>query len=240
MRSIRVLVLAAAIATAFVGGLAEAQVTAAAVQGDWSGSIMGTLPLVLHVRAGAAGALTATMDSPTQGAMGLQATNVTLTGAAFRFDVPSVKGSYEGTLGASGKTITGTWTQGQEEPLEWKQTRTGAEAAAEDARRAAELAKLKPSPIDGSWTGALSAGGQTLRLAFHFHAVPEGIAGTLDSLDQNAMGIPCTNIEVNGQKVTLTVPAVHGSYEGRLSADGKHIDGTWTQGSPLDLNLTKQ
>lgn len=212
-----------------------------ALVGDWSGSIAGTLPLVLHVRAGAGGTLTATMDSPTQGANGLAATNVALKGTAAAFDVPLVRGSYTGTLSADGKTISGTWTQGQSMPLVWKQTKTAAAAAADDAKAMAELAKVKPSPIDGDWTGALSPGGQTLHLAFHFHATPDGsIAGTLDSLDQNAMGIPCANIKVSAQDVNLTVPAVNGTYQGKLSEDAKHIAGTWSQGTPLELNLTRK
>ena len=32
---------------------------------------------------------------------------------------------------------------------------------------------------------------------------------------------------------------VGGKYEGKLSADGNSITGTWSQGSPLPLNFTK-
>jgi hypothetical protein len=42
------------------------------------------------------------------------------------------------------------------------------------------------------------------------------------------------------QKNRLTARAVNGTYAGTLRSDGQHIDGTWTQGSPLNLDLTKQ
>jgi uncharacterized protein (TIGR03435 family) len=37
----------------------------------------------------------------------------------------------------------------------------------------------------------------------------------------------------------MTVAAINGSYEGKLSADGNSINGTWTQGAPLPLNLAR-
>jgi CubicO group peptidase (beta-lactamase class C family) len=61
----------------------------------------------------------------------------------------------------------------------------------------------------------------------------------LDSLDQHAPGIPCT-ATVTGSTLKLDVPAVHGSLEATLSADGNTLDGTWNQGMALPLVLTRQ
>jgi hypothetical protein len=74
---------------------------------------------------------------------------------------------------------------------------------------------------------------------FHFHAAPDGIAGSLDSLDQNTMGIPCGSVKLDGRKVSVDVPAVKGTYDGTLGADGKTMRGTWLQGAPLELDLTR-
>ena len=38
-----------------------------------------------------------------------------------------------------------------------------------------------------------------------------------------------------GTTFRYSIPALNGSYEGELSADGKSIVGTWTQGAPLPL-----
>ncbi len=200
------------------------------VAGDWQGAIAGKLPLVLHLRVATDAGLMATVDSPSQGAMGLPGANAKLNGQTLTFDVPVVQGSYTGTLSADGKTLTGTWKQmGAAMPLVFHMTAT-----------AAALAAVKPSPVDGDWAGTLHAGNMTLRLAFHFHAQPGGtIAGSMDSIDQGAMGIGCSNVKLDGQKLTLTVPAVHGTYEGTLSADGKSIAGSWSQGQPLELNLIR-
>jgi CubicO group peptidase (beta-lactamase class C family) len=201
--------------------------------GDWRGELFASgtsLPLVLHLRTTAVGKLTAALDSPAQGAYGLAGSDVQLNGSTLSFDVPSVHGNYSGTVGADGKTISGTWSQGKPLKLVLKQTAT-----------AAELAQVQPSPIDGDWAGVLRAGDHSLRVVFHFHGAPGGkIDGSLDSLDQGAMGIPCSNVKLKGQKLTLEVPAVHGTYSGTLSADGNKLSGTWMQGAPLTLDLTRQ
>jgi hypothetical protein len=193
------------------------------------------LPLVLHLGVDAKGELTATMDSPSQGANGLVGDKVKLgDGAALSFDIPEVGGNYTGTVAAGGKTISGTWSQqGHSMPLEWTFAGTAAQAQAAEAA-------VQPSPIDGDWAGAISAGGQTLHVVFHFKAAPDGILCSFDSLDQGAHGIPCGSVKVDGRKVSLTAPAVKGTYEGKLRTDGKHIDGTWSQGTPLELDLAKQ
>ena len=200
--------------------------------GDWHGSLntgAGTLPLVLHLTA-VDNNLMATLDSPAQKAYGLAGSNAQLSGSKFSFEVPSIHGSYSGTVSADGKTIAGTWTQGKPLQLVFKLTAT-----------AAETAQLKPTLIDGDWTGTLHAGDASLRLVFHFHAAPGGkIACSLDSLDQGALGIACNDVKLSGQKLTLEAPSVHGSYSGTLSDDGSRLSGTWSQGQPLPLYLTRQ
>jgi uncharacterized protein (TIGR03435 family) len=37
----------------------------------------------------------------------------------------------------------------------------------------------------------------------------------------------------------MTIPALNGNYEGKLSGDGNSIAGTWTQGAALALNLAR-
>jgi hypothetical protein len=214
-------------------GTAGQSVAPQSVAGDWEGNLGGNIPLVLHVRVTAAGELTATLDSPSQGANHLPGANVKLNGSTFGFEIPVVHGSYTGTLSADGKSLSGTWTQGQSSPLAFTQTKTGAEVAAAEAA-------VKPSPIDGVWKGALSAGGNTLHVVFHFQAAPDGILCSMDSVDQGANGIPCGDVTVTGKKVKLNVPPVNGTYSGSLRSDGRHIDGMWTQGTPLELDLTKQ
>src|SRR5579862_6649296 len=59
------------------------------------------------------------------------------------------------------------------------------------------------------------------------------------SIDQGGQAIPAESIKQSGSGVKITVPAINGTYEGSLSADGNTITGTWTQGAPRPLTLVK-
>lgn len=94
------------------------------IEGTWQGSLSAggaTLRLQLNIKKDAKGALTATLDSLDQGAMGLRATEVSLKLGALHFNVPSVGGSYDGKLDEKGNGINGTWSQGGfSEPLDFE------------------------------------------------------------------------------------------------------------------------
>ncbi len=113
LRSARLAALAAAVGVAAFGSLAAQDTT---IVGDWEGAISTQgieLPIVIHVSADDEGALTATMDSPSQGALGIATTDVAFVDGTFTFSVPDVPGggAYEARLGDDG-TLDGTWTQG--------------------------------------------------------------------------------------------------------------------------------
>ncbi len=82
-----------------------------APEGAWQGSIMG-LRLVVHVGRGADGALTGTLDSPDQGAMGIAIDTLAFVRDSLRFEMRRMRASYAGALSASGDSIAGEWSQG--------------------------------------------------------------------------------------------------------------------------------
>ena len=88
--------------------------------GSWSGSLQAggmDLRVVFHIEDGDDG-LTATMDSPDQGATGIPVSDVTVTGDSLTLAVGRIGGTYRGVLSAEGDTLDGTWTQsGQSFPL---------------------------------------------------------------------------------------------------------------------------
>lgn len=105
-------------AAAFATALTFAPVVAqeASIAGDWEGTISAggaELPLVVHIAEAEDGGLTATLDSPNQGALGIPTTDVKFADGTLTFSVPSVPGggAYEGTLGEDG-AFDGTWSQG--------------------------------------------------------------------------------------------------------------------------------
>lgn len=100
-------------------------------------------------------------------------------------------------------------------------------------------ARVCAQDVAGAWQGTLDAGGVQLHLLVHIAAAGAGWQGTMDSIDQGAAGIPIPSVTVKGSRVSFDVPAVHGRYEGKLNAAGTAIEGSWSQGMPLQLNLAR-
>ena len=99
--------------------------------------------------------------------------------------------------------------------------------------------KTAASPVAGDWQGTLDAGGQQLHLALHIKQAADGtLSATLDSLDQGANGIVIDKISFQDGKLSFSSSAIHGSYEGKLTATST-IEGTWNQGQALPLNFKR-
>lgn len=94
--------------------------------------------------------------------------------------------------------------------------------------------------IADTWQGTLHAG-QDLRTVVKISkADAGGYKAVFYSIDQGGAPLPVTKITLEGTTVKMSLTMIGGSYEGKLSADGKTITGNWTQGpTPLPLNLTR-
>ncbi len=93
--------------------------------------------------------------------------------------------------------------------------------------------------ITGDWQGVLDAGTARLRLAVHINKDSAGaLQGTMDSLDQGAMGLKLSKVNFQNGVLKFDIDIVRGQYEGKLKADGS-IDGTWNQGMSLPLVLKR-
>lgn len=79
----------------------------------------------------------------------------------------------------------------------------------------------------GDWQGTLQAAGSSLHLLFHITKAEGGsLKATMDSLDQNAMGIPITSVTVTDAHLTLEANTIHAKYDGKFNKDFSQIDGT--------------
>jgi CubicO group peptidase (beta-lactamase class C family) len=204
----------------------------AAIGGDYAGVLGGALHVKLHIKADASGTITGTLDSTDQGAIGIPCADFHLDGQALTFSVPAVHGTWKGTVTADG--LAGTWDQGTPQPLNFTRDQSG-------ATEKPFVAASKPSAVDGIWLGTLAAGGNTLRIQLHVKSDAVGREFcTNDSLDQGAMGLECAKVAFAAPDFSFEVPIVHGSWNGRLSADGNTLAGTWSQGQPMALNFTRQ
>ena len=103
---------------------------------------------------------------------------------------------------------------------------------------ASTLTATAQADLIGSWTGKLDLGVAKLTLVFHLKQADGHVKVTMDSPDQSAMGIPCTNDFLSYDSLAVSVKSINASYSGRLK-DGK-IVGTFKQnGLSLPLVLAK-
>src|SRR5262245_31903110 len=91
----------------------------------------------------------------------------------------------------------------------------------------------------GTWQGTLK-GPRELRIVMKISVGDDDkLKAELYSIDQPGPAIPAGQVSRDGSSLKMTVPAIAGSYEGKLGADGNSITGTWTQAAPLPLNLVR-
>ena len=86
--------------------------------------------------------------------------------------------------------------------------------------------------VGGDYSGMLGP----LHLKLHLKEGSSGaIEGTLDSLDQGAIGLPCANFRVEQKTLSFEVPSVGGKWHGTVSDDGATLNGSWSQGADMPL-----
>ena len=192
------------------------------IVGDWNGKLKvgeAELRLVLHITKADDGSLKATLDSIDQGANGIPVNAVTLKDSKLNLKVDAINGNYDGKVSGDASEIDGTWTQGQSFDLNFHWGNI--------AKPAPKPAK--PSDIDGDWLGTLDTGVGKLRLVLHIINTGDGLTATMDSLDQNANGIPVTSMTRASASLKFEIKVIGGSYDGTISQDLGTFSGTWTQ-----------
>jgi hypothetical protein len=219
-------------------GASHAQ-TAATPAGHWEGSI--TVPsmelkVLVDLALDAGGQWIGDIDIPQQGTKDLRLKGISVAGRAVTFELTAGLGqpTFKGRLSEDGKTISGDFVQaGNSFPFSL--ARTG-EARVYAPAKNAEL----PAAFVGKWEGTLETPGGRLRLVFNLTSKAGSADGTIDSLDQGAMGIPMDEISVTNGTIRISAHVINGSYTAKLSEDGKTLTGAWSQrGGSLPLVLTR-
>ena len=102
---------------------------------------------------------------------------------------------------------------------------------------------LRAQDISGDWQGTLLAAQAPLRTVLKISKSGDGGWNALMySIDQGPDhgGIRVTSITVQGSILRYSIDPINGSYEGKLSADGNSVEGTWTQNNgPRRLNFQR-
>src|SRR5262249_29937390 len=86
------------------------------------------------------------------------------------------------------------------------------------------------SSLEGEWNGTLDANGTKLRLLLKVSSKEGKLTATIDSLDQNANGIPVSSVVQTGDPGKIALSGIGASLEGNMNAAGTEITGNWKQG----------
>ena len=93
--------------------------------------------------------------------------------------------------------------------------------------------------IAGTWQGTINVG-KDLRTIVKVSNDDGRLKAVFYSIDQGGQAISISSISVHDGAVNFAIAAINGSYEGKLSTDGKSIAGAWTQGGkPIPLTLER-
>ncbi|WP_263384656.1 TIGR03435 family protein [Granulicella arctica] len=91
-------------------------------------------------------------------------------------------------------------------------------------------AALQAQDIVGNWQGILKAE-KDLRVILIIAKDNGKLKATMYSIDQGSMALGASAVTLDGATLRYKVDMIGGSYEGKLSADGKVLTGTWSQGA---------
>jgi uncharacterized protein (TIGR03435 family) len=106
---------------------------------------------------------------------------------------------------------------------------------------AVTAASLHAQTIVGTWQGTLAVGTNSTRVVFTIQKRADAsLHGGLAYADHPGAGMALTSATLSAPDVTFLADYANLTFHGKLSADGKSIDGAWAQGTrslPLTLTL---
>ena len=101
-------------------------------------------------------------------------------------------------------------------------------------------AQAPAKDIADTWQGTLHVPQRDLRIVLKVARGADGaLAGTMYSIDQGGQPIKTSSISFQDGTLKLGIQMLDMTYEGKLSAEGKSIVGTFTQGQPTPLILER-
>jgi len=88
--------------------------------------------------------------------------------------------------------------------------------------------------IEGTWQGTLHVQQTDLRIVVKITKDADALKATFYSIDQKVQ-LPVSSITFQDGELKLGIEVLNGTYDGKMSPDGKSIAGEWKQGTPLAL-----
>jgi len=93
------------------------------------------------------------------------------------------------------------------------------------------------SGLQGVYAGSLKS--SPVRL--HILSNTEGkVRAAFDNQAKGTLGMPCSDVRVDGDTLSFSVPILRGAWKGSVQNGGAMLSGTWTEsGEQVPLTLTR-
>lgn len=178
------------------------------------------------------GKLSATMDSPDQGAFDLACDAATYNEGVLKISMTAMGISYMGK--PKEEQMEGTFNQnGMALELNMKRKEKKVEAP---KTKSADISKEDMSKLVGYWEGTLEVNGIELRIGFKIQNEGGNLKTTMDSPDQGAFDLTCNSTTYEESVLEVNMSQMGVTYKGKLV--GEVIEGTFYQaGREIELNL---
>jgi autotransporter translocation and assembly factor TamB len=202
--------------------------------GHWEGTIQmpaRQMSLAVDLSRNAAGAWIGSLTIPGSTTVDVPIADVKVEGTAVRFTARlPLKTSFDGTLAADQKSVSGTVSNIDGE-VGFQLTRNG-EANVKVPRPSSAL----PPDLAGTWAGTIDVSGKAMRIVLKLSAAADGTAlATIVSVDRGNLEMPVNTVTVKDTELDLEARVVSGTYRGTFASG--EIAGEWTQGN-VRLPLT--
>ncbi len=183
--------------------------------GEWHGILStpgGDLTIIVRISE-RAGGFTGTMESVDQAPGQFIPLVITEAGPVrLAFTVPAIAGSFAGQWDNVVAGWTGVWSQsGMALPL---------------TLRRAVIAPLVEG-MDGRWEARVEREGRSLRLVLRIDTTGHANFVKFDAPDAGANNLAVAGFARDGTRIHFTVPTLGATFDGLLTPDGNHMQGTW-------------
>ncbi len=209
------------------------------LKGLWSGR-MQVAPevefgMVFRIGTDEQEALRGFLDIPEQGAKDIPVNPIEFNSPEIALAVPGIGMKMKGKMASDGKS----WTATMDSFGGKKEVRFNRLDSLKDLEKPAlsyEVGAGKEKVL-GFWEGTLEVQGTSLRLAIALGVSSEGeYHGTMDSLDQNARGIPMSQVNLKEGGFEFRWSAMGATYSGHLLDNESELVGEFKQG-PITVPL---
>jgi hypothetical protein len=200
--------------------------------GDWRGKLAidanTTLPVQFVFTKKPDGSYAAVLNSLENAFIkNVTASSVSWKDGALKVEVPTLSGSYVGTL--NGDHFDGQWTQAGSKPISLALSRPP------------QASQADVETLTGAWQGPMP-GPRKVTVIFEFKPDGKGgLTGGLSVPEEGSLSIPLANLEAAAGEIAFKIPQIGGEYRGTFS--GTAMAGKFKQGGALQggapLNLTK-